>query len=317
MNEERKMRYTEQNLVLAENGQLKALPETPALVAIALLVAINCGGGDSGEPWPPDGGGDGGGECEVEGRTYANGTTGIPSADNCNLCACEQGELVCTAMGCDPGSPDADVGAADGADGGGEPASHCSLPVDPGPCEAAIPRYYFDPDAGVCRQFTYGGCEGNQNNFEGLGACRESCLPGVFLRDLDLVHQTEGGVTGGGIGDLSLADDAIVFKPPVPRPEVAPCRTEWTIAQKDRLLLAAEAVDWGAVESTYTPYSNPSCQGDLYYNRLEVELVFSAGDPVRIETQWCTEDKLPADLQSFLEALKEIREQVLDACPGS
>ena len=32
-------------------------------------------------------------------------------------------------------------------------------------------RFYFDPSSGTCRQFYYGGCEGNKNNFKTLGEC--------------------------------------------------------------------------------------------------------------------------------------------------
>src|SRR5687768_9884808 len=42
----------------------------------------------------------------------------------------------------------------------------CALPPDPGPCNAAMPRFYFDWASGFCREFTYGGCGGNPNNFQ-------------------------------------------------------------------------------------------------------------------------------------------------------
>jgi hypothetical protein len=51
----------------------------------------------------------------------------------------------------------------------------CTLPADPGPCEAAIPRWYFDATLGECAEFTYGGCEGNANNFETLAECEAAC----------------------------------------------------------------------------------------------------------------------------------------------
>ena len=41
----------------------------------------------------------------------------------------------------------------------------CELPKKHGRCEAAIPRVYFDPSSGMCRDFLYGGCHGNGNNF--------------------------------------------------------------------------------------------------------------------------------------------------------
>lgn len=55
------------------------------------------------------------------------------------------------------------------------PATVCELPVQPGPCGAAIPRWFFDSAAGRCEEFIYGGCEGNANNFETLKACKHAC----------------------------------------------------------------------------------------------------------------------------------------------
>jgi len=36
----------------------------------------------------------------------------------------------------------------------------CRLKPDPGPCEAAIEKYYFDPVDNECKPFTWGGCHG-------------------------------------------------------------------------------------------------------------------------------------------------------------
>lgn len=47
----------------------------------------------------------------------------------------------------------------------------CYQPVKPGPCEAAIPRWYFDATRKDCFEFIYGGCQGNQNNFNLHDAC--------------------------------------------------------------------------------------------------------------------------------------------------
>jgi hypothetical protein len=51
----------------------------------------------------------------------------------------------------------------------------CAQPVDPGPCEAAFPRWAFDPQTGTCGQFTWGGCGGNTNNFVTEAACAATC----------------------------------------------------------------------------------------------------------------------------------------------
>jgi hypothetical protein len=51
----------------------------------------------------------------------------------------------------------------------------CALPLDSGSCDAIIYRFGFDPKTGVCKEFFYGGCEGNANNFLSAQACYAAC----------------------------------------------------------------------------------------------------------------------------------------------
>jgi len=53
--------------------------------------------------------------------------------------------------------------------------SVCTLPKDPGPCEAAIEKYYFHLATRQCKTFNYGGCYGNGNRFDTLDACEKTC----------------------------------------------------------------------------------------------------------------------------------------------
>nr|CAD7586526.1 unnamed protein product [Timema genevievae] len=55
-------------------------------------------------------------------------------------------------------------------------ADICLLPADVGPCRAAKPRYYYDPEAKACVKFRYGGCYGNCNNFATVEKCEMACL---------------------------------------------------------------------------------------------------------------------------------------------
>ncbi|WP_437673982.1 BPTI/Kunitz domain-containing protein [Sorangium sp. So ce131] len=70
------------------------------------------------------------------------------------------------------------VGGAGGAGGGGgvvTPGGRCTLPADPGICDAYFPMYYHDAETGVCRPFIYGGCDGNKNRFETIEECQAAC----------------------------------------------------------------------------------------------------------------------------------------------
>ncbi|XP_060068958.1 papilin-like isoform X3 [Ylistrum balloti] len=51
----------------------------------------------------------------------------------------------------------------------------CALPKESGPCFAYMRRYFFNSNTGSCEQFIYGGCSGNQNNFENIETCQEKC----------------------------------------------------------------------------------------------------------------------------------------------
>jgi hypothetical protein len=42
-------------------------------------------------------------------------------------------------------------------------------------CLASFERYYFDAAQGQCIMFIWGGCDGNENNFETLEECQMAC----------------------------------------------------------------------------------------------------------------------------------------------
>lgn len=52
----------------------------------------------------------------------------------------------------------------------------CKLAVDIGRCKAKILKYFFKSTSGKCDQFYYGGCGGNENNFETKEECEQSCI---------------------------------------------------------------------------------------------------------------------------------------------
>ncbi|XP_029700199.1 kunitz-type serine protease inhibitor 6-like [Takifugu rubripes] len=59
----------------------------------------------------------------------------------------------------------------------------CRLPMKVGSCRAAFPKFYYDVTNQSCRDFIYGGCEANANNFDSKEECETACkgVTGSFL----------------------------------------------------------------------------------------------------------------------------------------
>lgn len=55
----------------------------------------------------------------------------------------------------------------------------CNSEPDPGPCMAAIQRFYYSSLSGHCFLFTYGGCGGNANNYNSMESCQSACRKNV------------------------------------------------------------------------------------------------------------------------------------------
>ncbi|XP_071454258.1 papilin isoform X2 [Hetaerina americana] len=60
----------------------------------------------------------------------------------------------------------------------------CALPKDMGPCPGSLLRWYYDSTSETCKQFMYGGCQGNPNRFRSEDECRSRCHV-TLQRELD------------------------------------------------------------------------------------------------------------------------------------
>merc|ERR1712066_232127 len=76
-----------------------------------------------------------------------------------------------------------------------------------GKCKAAIPKFYYDATDGKCKEFTYGGCGGNKNNFINEVECAAACA-----------KHGDGDKTDNGDGEKPKNDK----KPPKKRPKKGP-----------------------------------------------------------------------------------------------
>ncbi|XP_011689368.1 PREDICTED: papilin isoform X5 [Wasmannia auropunctata] len=52
----------------------------------------------------------------------------------------------------------------------------CNLAVDSGPCRGAFHKYYYESGLRACREFIYGGCDGNANRFSTISECESICI---------------------------------------------------------------------------------------------------------------------------------------------
>lgn len=62
---------------------------------------------------------------------------------------------------------------------------------------AAFRRWFFNKTSGKCEKFIYGGCQGNENNFDGKENCQAMCLPHKL--------RVEKGILGSNSLELKLS----------------------------------------------------------------------------------------------------------------
>ncbi|CAL8080316.1 unnamed protein product [Orchesella dallaii] len=55
------------------------------------------------------------------------------------------------------------------------PPGACFQKMMPGNCRGFYPRWYYNRKTSRCEGFTYGGCQGNLNNFKSMEECEMKC----------------------------------------------------------------------------------------------------------------------------------------------
>lgn len=58
----------------------------------------------------------------------------------------------------------------------------CSLRPEVGPCKANIRLWFYNAEHRACQEFSYGGCQGNQNKFVSKTQCETACAGSEFLQ---------------------------------------------------------------------------------------------------------------------------------------
>ena len=78
--------------------------------------------------------------------------------------------------------------------------------AEAGRCRALLPRFYYDKNDGECKQFYYGGCGGNTNNFDTLEECNSKCkLLTKDLKTIDTKDDKDFCKLPSAVGDCRAA----------------------------------------------------------------------------------------------------------------
>ncbi|XP_035666455.1 papilin-like [Branchiostoma floridae] len=90
--------------------------------------------------------------------------------------------------------------------------STCQQPKKVGNCKAAFPRVFFNSQTGQCENFIYGGCGGNDNNFETAEECENTC----------------GRVRGKRAAIVKRSEETVDQDICTLEPDIGPCRAIFT-----------------------------------------------------------------------------------------
>ncbi|KAF7670395.1 hypothetical protein LDENG_00287200 [Lucifuga dentata] len=120
----------------------------------------------------------------------------------------------------------------------------CHLDEAPGPCRGMVMRYMFDRKSQECKQFFYGGCFGNANNFRSMTECQAKC-------------QNPGKTTNAPEVHTHSVRNSNVLLPTVTTEEL-------TLSQPQVQLNSSkhEAADFTPQEFCQAPVDRGSCDGD-------------------------------------------------------
>ncbi|RWS28524.1 hypothetical protein B4U80_09612 [Leptotrombidium deliense] len=85
----------------------------------------------------------------------------------------------------------------------------CALNPDVGPCTALLQRYFFNDTSKACELFMYGGCAGNENNFETLNECQQFCTQFPPVTPATDMNKCNFGETSYSIGHKLIFDKCV------------------------------------------------------------------------------------------------------------
>lgn len=160
----------------------------------------------------------------------------------------------------------------------------CSLKPDAGPCEALIPKYFFDQATRTCRKFNWGGCQGVVP-FDTLadcnaakcttaanpctlkpetGRCRARKIRYFFDQTTNSCRTFTWGGCGGVVPFTTAADckaaKCLGEDPCTLKPEVGPCRASIPMYFFDQTTKKCKMFRWGGCKGVVPFKTAAECE---------------------------------------------------------
>jgi len=95
--------------------------------------------------------------------------------------------------------------------GSGRVVDRCKLPKVVGPCKVALLSWYFDTQTADCEQFSYGGCDGNENRFSSKEECWSVCTSSYVTSSTSSYVTSSTSGSGSQMGTGAMEDQTITW----------------------------------------------------------------------------------------------------------
>lgn len=155
---------------------------------------------------------------------------------------------------------------AEATDGGRRIQDFCQASQVVGRCRASIPRWWYNVTDGSCQLFVYGGCDGNDNNYQSKEECLEKCA-GVTENTMDRTGTRRSGAessvpSGSRRQDSDdLSGDIFNYEEYcAPKAVTGPCRAAFPRWYFDAEKNACDAFTYGGCRGNKNSYhSKEAC----------------------------------------------------------